>query len=297
MLDVKLEVTRKVIEALEKGGNEYRQMLINSAAKGMPNNGATGKDYRGANVLLLWIAQQHFAYSSNTWLTYKQAQEMGAQVRKGEKSTLCAYFDMKQKKQNDEATAEQGEDEKNSHYLLCKPFYLFNLDQIDNLPARLIEAQEAPRNNPRQADIETFLNNTGAVVLEEKNNRIYYRRDTDTVHIPNIDKFTTSDNYYLSLAHEIAHWTGAPHRLDRTKGKRFADAAYSFEELIAEHTACLVAGHFGMLDANLESHASYLQSWIDALKADKNAIFAASKMAFEAYDYMCALQQEEKKAA
>ena len=296
MLDVKLEVTRKVIEALEKGGNQFSQMLINSAAEGMPKNGVTGNEYRGANVLLLWIAQQQFSYSSNTWLTYKQAQSIGAQVRKGEKSTLCAYFDMKQKKQNDDA-AEQGEETEKSHYLLCKPFYLFNIDQMDNVPQHLITTQEASRNNARIADIEAFLNNTGAVVLEEKTSRIFYRRDTDTVHIPNIEKFTTSDNYYLSLAHEIAHWTGAPHRLDRTKGKRFADAAYSFEELIAEITACLVAGRFGLLDANLESHASYLQSWIDALKADKNAIFAASKMAFEAYDFMCAFQQEERKAA
>lgn len=297
-MDVKLEVTKKVIEALEKGGNVFSQMLINSAADGMPVNGVSGKEYRGTNVLMLWLAKDFFGYKSNTWLTYKQAQELGAQVRKGEKSTLCSYFDMKEKKQMSEA-AEQGE-EKGGYYMLCKPFFLFNLDQIDNLPANLTQADTpANTNNQPMVEIETFLNNCGAVVQEELSNKIYYHKGTDSIHIPNMDKFTSSDNYYLSLAHEIAHWTGAEHRLNRDMGKRFADKAYSLEELVAEFSACLIAGRFGMLDANLENHASYLQSWIDALKADKNIIFTASKMAFEAYDYMVALQdkQQEKEAA
>lgn len=295
-MDVKLDVTRRIIEVLERGVEEFRSILINQAASGMPKNGLTGNEYRGSNVLMLWFAAESRGYTSNTWLTYKQATEMGAQVRKGEKSTLCSYFDMKQKKANDEA-AEQGEDEKNNTYMLCKPFYLFNIDQIDNVPEHLRTQTAVNPNNQPMAEIEAFLKNTGAVIVEEHSNKIFYHRVTDTVHIPNINKFTTSDNYYLSLAHEVAHWTGAETRLDRTKGKRFADATYCFEELIAELTAAMVAGRFGLLEANLENHASYLQSWIDGLKADKNAIFAASKMAFEAYDFMCELQQGEKIAA
>lgn len=295
-MDVRLEVTKKMIEALEKGVGKFRQILINSASQGMPSNGLTGKEYRGSNVLLLWFAQEQMGYRSNQWMTYKQALELGGQVRKGEKSTLCSYFDMKERKKA-EADAEEGEE--SGFYLLCKPFFLFNVEQIDGLPEHLQVKQGANTNNKSLPDIEAFLNNTGARVVEEKSAKIYYHRGNDTIHIPNIDQFTSSEDYYLTLAHEVTHWTGAEHRLNRVKGKRFGDEAYAFEELIAEMGSAMVAGRFGLLDANLENHADYLQNWLDALHADKNAIFSASKMAFEAYEYMVALQdkQQEKEAA
>lgn len=295
-MDVRFEVTQKIINQLEKGVDSFRNILINSAAEGMPKNGLTGNDYKGSNVLMLWFAKEELGYKSNTWLTYKQAIELGAQVRKGEKSTLCSYFDMKEKKQAD-SDMEQGEGK--DFYMLCKPFFLFNLDQIDNLPEHLLHKEEAKNNNKRLPEIADFLANTGADVIEEQSAKIYYDRTGDKVHIPNINKFISSENYYLALAHEITHWTGAPQRLNRTKGKRFADDAYCWEELVAELGAAMVGGHFGLLDATLEHHASYLQSWLNGLKADKNAIFAASKLAFEAYEYMVGLQykQQEKEAA
>lgn len=290
-MDVKYEVTAKIIEALEKGENEFRDILVNGAAGGVPVNAKTGKRYNGSNVLLLWISAQMLGYKSPLWLTYKQAQEMGGQVKKGEKATLCSYFDKRAKKSKAELL--QDDEDKQEFYFLCKPFYVFNVDQIENLPDSVMAQvpELSTKQNAHIEEIDLYFKNTGVQIESTKKNVCFYDRKKDVINVPEIEYFTKPENYYLALAHETAHWTGAEHRLNRVKGKKFGDDVYAFEELIAEVTGSIVMGRFGLLGTSLENHASYLQNWLDVLHADKNAIFAASRMAFEAYDYLESLQE------
>jgi antirestriction protein ArdC len=109
-MDIRQAITDKIIAMLEKGGNEARARWTNAAQRGFPRNGKTGDAYRGVNVLLLWDAAMERGFASNVWMTYKQAEGMGAQVRKGEKAVMCAYFEMMKKKgaESDQVEGEEG---------------------------------------------------------------------------------------------------------------------------------------------------------------------------------------------
>ena len=137
-MDIKQIITDKIIALLEKGGNVSTAPWTKAAGQGMPTNGTTGSAYKGVNVLILWAEAADKGYRSNVWMTYKQAEAIGAQVRKGEKAVMCVYFDRVSKK----GTDANGE-ETDKGYLMAKAFYLFNLAQIDNLPAALVAVPQA----------------------------------------------------------------------------------------------------------------------------------------------------------
>lgn len=282
-MDIRQEITNKIIAMLEQGGNVAQKRWISAANSGFPSNGKTGASYRGVNVLLLWWAALESDYTTNIWMTYKQAADMGAQVRKGEKGTMCAYFEMLKKKSDKKA----GADESEEFFPMCKPFWLFNIAQIDGLPETLTAPaipDDMPVFNPIEA-AEKVLTNSGANIRHGYDSA-FYAPSQDQVCLPNREMFTSTENYYATAIHELTHWTGHKSRLDRKFGKRFGDDAYAFEELVAELGAAFVAGSLGFVDMTIEQHASYLESWLRVLKNDKTAIFTAAKHAGLAYDFI-----------
>jgi antirestriction protein ArdC len=282
-MDIRQIITDRIIAMLEKGGNVARERWQKAAQGGFPSNGTTGDSYRGVNVLILWDAAMEANYSSNVWMTYKQAASLGAQVRKGEKATMCAYFEMVKRKGNE--AADHDEEGKGGFFPMCKPFWLFNVAQIDGLPETLTNtAETANEFNPIE-EAEKLLEASGAVI-----NYGYagacYSRNKDQISLPDRERFTSPENFYATALHELTHWTGHESRLDRQFGKRFGDEAYAFEELVAELGAAFVVGHVGFVDAMIEDHAAYVESWLKVLKNDKTAIFTASKQASLAYDFI-----------
>jgi antirestriction protein ArdC len=282
-MDIRQIITDRIIAMLEKGGNVARERWQKAAQGGFPSNGMTGDSYRGVNVLILWDAAMEANYSSNVWMTYKQASSLGAQVRKGEKATMCAYFEMVKRKGNEAAA--QDDEGKGGYFPMCKPFWLFNVAQIDGLPETLTNtAETANEFNPIE-EAEKLLEASGAVI-----NYGYagacYSRNKDQISLPDRERFTSPENFYATALHELTHWTGHESRLDRQFGKRFGDEAYAFEELVAELGAAFVVGHVGFVDAMIEDHAAYVESWLKVLKNDKTAIFTASKQASLAYDFI-----------
>jgi len=284
-MDIRQAITDKIIAMLEKGGNEARTRWTKAAQGGFPRNGKTGDAYRGVNVLILWDAAIEAGFTSNVWMTYKQAESIGAQVRKGEKAVMCAYFEMVKRKGNE---ADQGEGEeggKAGFFPMCKPFWLFNVAQIDGLPESFTApAEVAPEFTPIEA-AEKMLAASGAVI-NQRLDGAFYAPSKDQICLPTRERFTSPENYYATALHELTHWTGHESRLNRQFGKRFGDDAYAFEELVAELGAAFVVGHVGFVDATIENHAAYLESWLKVLKNDKTAIFTASKQASLAYDFI-----------
>lgn len=284
-MDIRQAITDKIIAMLEKGGNEARTRWTKAAQGGFPRNGKTGDAYRGVNVLILWDAAIEAGFTSNVWMTYKQAESIGAQVRKGEKAVMCAYFEMVKRKGNE---ADQGEGEeggKAGFFPMCKPFWLFNVAQIDGLPESFTApAEVAPEFTPIEA-AEKMLAASGAVINHGFDGA-FYAPSKDQICLPTRERFTSPENYYATALHELTHWTGHESRLNRQFGKRFGDDAYAFEELVAELGAAFVVGHVGFVDATIENHAAYLESWLKVLKNDKTAIFTASKQASLAYDFI-----------
>lgn len=283
-MDIKQAITDKIISILERGAKQGTARWTGSGKGGLPVNGKTGEAYRGVNVLLLWAEAADRAYGSNVWLTYKQAESLGGQVRKGEKAVMCAYFDRVAKKVSAEKNRDV-EDGAGNSYFMYKPFWVFNTSQIDGLPESAANSAPATIAFNPIADAERLLTSSGATIRHGFDSA-FYAPGKDEICLPNCERFTSAEIYYATAMHELTHWTGHADRKARTFGRRFGDDAYAFEELVAELGAAFLGGHVGIVDATLENHASYLDNWLSVLKRDKGAIFCAARHATEAFEYI-----------
>ncbi|MDH6170073.1 antirestriction protein ArdC [Variovorax boronicumulans] len=300
-MDVRQVVTDRIIAMLEKGGSVFRERWARAAARGVPRNGKTGAPYRGANVLLLWEAAIEAGYASNVWLTYRQAQSLGAQVRKGERGVLCAHFERKARERRgdaDDVLSQGGTDEEamaadagaRAGVLLCLPFWLFNAAQIDGLPLDVVDlGVVAPAENLR-VPVERAMRLLGGcnATIRHGFDRAAYLPALDEIRLPWPREFTSPEAQCATALHELVHWTGHPDRLNRRFGQRFGDAAYAFEELVAELGSAFVMGHCGLVDAMVEGHAAYIDAWLQVLRGDRTAIFTAARLAEEACAFIVA---------
>ncbi|MGD0776984.1 MAG: zincin-like metallopeptidase domain-containing protein [Candidatus Solibacter sp.] len=276
--DVYQRVTDAIVNAIESGIGQYRMPWTVRQDRGFsPVSVGSAKPYRGINTLVLWAQSQSKGYSSALWGTYQQWQSLGGQVRKSEHGSPVVYWGTYEK-QTDEG-------EKSQHGLFAKGYTVFNIEQVDGckLPKRFEPKLSV---NERIAHADSFFGNTG-VQIRDGGNRAFYRPDTpEAVYVPAFDQFPDRIDYYSVLAHESTHWTSHASRCGRELGKRFGDAAYAVEELIAE-----LGSAYTMAGLQLEltprgDHAQYIQSWLRVLKADKRAIFTAASKAQQAADFL-----------
>ena len=301
-MDVRQVVTDRIVAMLEKGGHVFRERWTRAASRGVPRNGKTGEPYRGANVLLLWDEAVEQGYASNVWLTYRQAVSLGAQVRKGERAVMCAYFGRKGGRGGDgrcAATMEEGGDPSAGEkrvgetprggLLLCKPFWVFNAAQIDGLPSGVVDLCVDPvRSTGGPVEVALRLLGGCDATIRHGFERAMYLPHLDEIRLPWPRRFTSAEAYCATALHELLHWSGHASRMNRQFGRRFGDAAYAFEELVAELGCAFLLGHCGLVGATIEGHAAYLDSWLQALRNDRSAIFTAARHAGEAFEYIVA---------
>lgn len=285
--DIYSKVTDKIIADLEKGDLTWMKPWETSPT-GRPMR-SNGMPYHGINVLILWMEAAEKGYSTPIWMTYKQAQELGGQVRKGEKGSQVVYGNTYTKTETD---ANGEETERNIPFL--KTYAVFNVEQIDNLPAHFYARPEYTRNDKtRIEEAEQFFAETGASI-HHGGNRAYYSPPLDAVQMPPFEAFRDSESYYGTLAHEVTHWTKHPARLNREfeGGKRFGEEGYAMEELVAELGAAFVCADLGIMPEPREETAAYIQSWLTVLNNDKRAIFTAASHAQKAADFMHQYQEK-----
>lgn len=246
----------------------------------------TGEPYSGINVLLLWSEAVAHGYAAPHWMTFKQALDFGAHVRKGEKGSLVVYASRIEKTE----TGENGEDTERSIPFL-KSYTVFNVEQIDGLPERyLAPAAPPPAPMDRIAHAEAFFAATGSD-LRHGGHQAYYAPALDYVQMPPFAAFRDAESYYSTLAHEHVHWTRHPTRLARDFGrKRFGDEAYAREELVAELGSAFLAADLRLTPEPREDHAAYIASWLKVLKGDKRFIVSAAAFAQRAADFLHGLQ-------
>ncbi|MCA3186042.1 MAG: DUF1738 domain-containing protein [Methylobacterium sp.] len=292
--DVYTQVTDTIISAIEAGAGQWDMPWHrHGVTHTRPMNALTGKRYRGVNVLALWAAAEARGFTTGLWGTYRQWQEKGAQVRKGEKSSLVVFF---KELAVDETNPETGETERGRR-LIAKASYVFNANQVDGFVA----SEPAAPANPAEvlSQVEAYVTATGARVAFGGEGA-FYRPLTDTIHMPDRSRFVGSatssatECLYSTLLHELTHWTGIKTRCDREFGKRFGDDAYAMEELVAELGAAFLCADLGIANTPRPDHAAYISHWLTVLKADKKAIFTAASKASQAVDYLDALQPAEK---
>lgn len=297
--DIYEKVTGKIIADLEKGELTWIKPWsgCNMDGKIIRPLRHNGVPYSGINILMLWAAAVEAGFSSPFWMTYRQAQELGAQVRKGEKSSLVVYA-------NTITRTEEGKDgtEEERTIPFMKGYAVFNASQIDGLPDHYAATPETII-DPQQriAHADAFFAATGADI-RHGGNSAHYSGGADHVQMPMFEAFRSPEAYYATLAHELTHWTKHPKRLDREFGrKRWGDEGYAREELVAELGAAFLCADLSLTPEPGADHAAYIQNWLKVLKEDKRAIFSAASYAQRAADYLHGFQanpqQQEEVAA
>jgi antirestriction protein ArdC len=262
------DVTDRILEALEAGTKPWVKPWNPDAAAGphSPFNPTTGKHYRGINVLLLGMDPRAFTTGDPRWMTYQQAREAGWQVRKGEKASTIFFY---KPLEVDDEKAEDG----TRTIPMLKSYSVFHASQVDGIPPyKAPTIEEAAWRRPEAADF--ILKNSGAAV-RIGGERAFYSPSTDHIQLPPEHAFHGPQQWAATAMHELGHWTGHKTRLNRDLSGRFGSGAYAQEELRAE-LASVFIGTAMDLPTDIPQHASYMQSWIKALRNDKREIFRAA---------------------
>lgn len=288
--DIYQRITDRIIAELEQGVRPWLKPWNAEHAAGRITRPlrSNGIPYQGINVIMLWSEAVARGFAAPIWMTFKQAKELGGHVRKGEKGSLVVYANTITKTETDEATGEESE----TAIPFMKGYTVFNVEQIDELPAHF-HTPAAPRLDSVQRidHAERFFAATGADI-SHGGNMACYSVVTDSVRMPPFETFKDAESYYATLAHELTHWTRHPNRLDRDFGrKRWGDEGYAMEELVAELGAAFLSADLDLTPEPREDHAAYIGSWLNALKDDKRAVFTAAAHAQRASDFLHGCQE------
>lgn len=278
------QVTQSIIRDLEKGVASWVRPWTVKGGGIMPRNYTSKRYYSGVNVLILWNSQITNGYPESTWLTYKQAREIGAQVRGGEKSTRVIY--------TSKMIVGEGDDERSIGYM--KQFFVFNVAQIDGLPQASTDGQVQETSVQKDAKVDAFIRATKADI-RHGGDHAFYRIKDDFIMLPEVSAFESYEHYLATALHELVHFSGHPSRLDRQLGNRFGTKEYAAEELVAEFGAAFLCAHLGV-EGRLR-HSEYIREWVSLLKDDPKAIVTAASQASKAADYLRTFSENVEQAA
>lgn len=288
-MNVYEQVTGRIIEQLEQGNIPWRKEWKVTGHSQIPSNYTTQKPYRGINILLLLSA----CFDDARYLTYKQAQGIGAQVRKGERGTPIVFWSTFERENEESA------DPKRIPFL--RTYTVFHVSQCDGIPVEL--PFDAPVFEPipaAQSLVDSYLSREH-LDLKHGGDLAFYSPALDYVQMPSRESFTSPDSYYSTLFHELGHSTGHKSRLARESdhkfGYEFGSELYSKEELCAELTAAYLCAETGISNALVEAnHTAYIQSWLRALKNDKKLLITAAQRAQRAADRIADRSQVERES-
>ena len=298
--DIYSRITDRIVEDLARGVKPWMKPwrdrnMKERITRPLRHN---GQPYSGMNVLLLWSEGMARGFSSPMWMTFKQALELGAAVRRGETGSTVVFASRFTKTEADGSGVEVDRE-----IPFLKTYTVFNVEQIDGLPDHY-HHRPAPVGNPVQRieKADRFFRNTGAVI-RHGGTQAYYSPVTDHIQMPPFESFRDAESYVATVSHESCHWTAHPDRVGRDLSRYAKDKTErAREELIAELGSCFLCADLGIAP-ELEprpDHASYLASWLKVLSEDRRAIFQAAAHAQRAVTFLHDLQPgaaEEKVAA
>lgn len=293
-MDVYEIITNRIVESLENGTVPW-QCPWQRGKYGQPRNFVSTKPYRGINVFLLGYTAHMKGYQSPFWVSYKQAQQLGGNVRQGEKSAspVVFYSEIEKKELNEDGTKDT--------FAMLRYTPMFNTDQCEGLNVpdlsggikltehEIIESAEAIINNmPNRPELNI-----------RRSNRAFYSPDADAVTAPELAQYEIAEQYYSTLFHELGHSTGHKSRLDRDLKNHFGSHEYSKEELVAEFTSSYLCGIAGIEQRTLLNSASYIDAWLTILKDKKQKkwITWAAGQAQKAADYIQGINVQSQQLA
>lgn len=289
------EIVQSILGYIEQHPTNW---LSGWVSLGVPQNGLTNSNYRGLNALYLWLIGKQQGYTDNRWVTFNQAKELGASVKKGEKSSPILFYtlyDKNTKKEYTRKTTAEMTDEERKKYEdenvrpVVRYSQVFNAQQCANFPERAATSLMSDEERQKHSNevIERIIANSEAPVLYDGGDRAFYRITTDDIHLPAIEQFNTMQDYYATALHEIAHSTGHPSRLNRKMGGDDREN-YAIEELRAEMAAVFMQMENGIQleGKHYENHSAYLASWLEVVKNDTKVFTSAVSDAMKISDYV-----------
>lgn len=289
------EVTAKIVAQLEEGRFPWVQpwassgtdMAQGALAPSLPRNALTARLYSGVNILILWGAAIEKGYPSQSWLTFKQAQDAGGCVSKGEKGTTVVYADRFTPEAEKEKAKATGEDAKSVAFL--KRFTVFNVSQCEGLRPGLA-AEPAPLPEREVVPVAEAVIAASGVEFHIGGDKAFYMPSLDVVQVPPQPAFYEQINYYRTCLHELTHATGHPSRLNRNLKNGFGSKDYAREELTAEMGSAFLCAALGIVPT--VRHADYIGSWLEVLREDHRAIFRAAGAASKAAEWLLSRHRE-----
>ena len=282
------EITDKIIAELEAGRVPWVQpwgTVAANASLAMPKNATTHRQYSGINVLILWGAVIEHSFSTQNWLTFRQALSLGANVRKGEHGTTVVYAD-RFVPDEERRRADRDGDEPSAIPFL-KRFTVFNTDQCENLPPELTTAPAPVPEGLILPHAEALIRATG-IEFRIGGERAFYSPVHDFIQVPRPEVYFEPINWHRTALHELAHASGHTSRLNRDLSGSFASKKYAYEEIVAEITSAFMCASLGIVPT--VRHADYIGSWLEVLRDDDRAIVRAASAASKAADYLLAFR-------
>ena len=278
-------ITQKMIERISATGTlPWRKPWVSQDAR--PQNLVSRKPYRGVNAFLLHM----MGYAQPYFLTMKQANQLGAKIRKGEKSIPVVFWKFVEPDENKDDPEQRG-------YAMLRYYHVFNVAQCEGLPEGKVPKLDKPNREvcPIAAAERLIEDMPNKPEIDYNHSYAAYSPLADAVHMPSPDMFLGDEGFYSTLFHELVHSTGHKSRLAR-KGvvdlNRFGSHEYSKEELVAEMGATFLCGHCGILPQVEDNSVAYLNGWLERLKADPSMLVSAGQQAQKAYDYIVAKTME-----
>ena len=277
------KLTTQLLERLENAMGNWQKPFASPAFK-MPYNAVSKKAYRGYNVVVLAFS----GYHDPRWIGFKQCQELGGTVRKGEKST--AIIRWIPKSQDDAESQEEPKDNKGGFLTYNTVFNVAqtNLVEIGKLPP--IEVPPVVVKNTE--DVQALVSALKVEMKESLQGRAYYSAVGDYIHLPKPELFVGEGEYFSTFAHELGHWTGHESRLNREFGKSFGTKAYAYEELVAEIFAMLFSQEVGAVYKRdeethvVDNNVLYIKHWLKTLKDDPKHVISATTKAYDAFEWV-----------
>ena len=280
-------VTDRIIAELQKGIIPWERPW--TGVREGAYSRATGRPYSLLNQMLLGRPGE--------WLTYRQAQEAGGQVRKGEKGSMVVFWKMDAKAEKDADTG----DLKILQFPILKYYYVFHIDQCDGIEPKYNDPVFTPLDPIAEAEnvLANYSTRCGVPIIHEKGNRAFYRPSEDAIHLPLLEQFDKQAEYYSVAFHESVHSTGHEKRLNRLdKDSRYGNEIYSKEELIAEIGAACILHTLGIeTDSSFRNSAAYVQNWLHVLRDDPKMVVLAAGRAEKAVKLILNVQDDAGETA
>lgn len=284
--DLYQDITDKIIAQLEAGRAPWVQPWSSAGAPmQMPHNAQSGRCYSGINILILWDAVVSRGFASNAFLTYRQALQIGGNVRRGERGTTVVYAH--RFTPDKERVRAEAEGRTPGTIPFLRRFTVFNIDQCEDLPDVYTADIPKPDTSLILPQAEALIEATGAD-FRIGGNEAFYSVSHDYVQVPPPDAYFEPVNWHRTACHELSHWAGAAHRLKRDQSGAFGSKVYGIEELSAEISAAYVCAALGIEPT--VRHADYLGSWLAIMREDNRAIVRAASAASKCADYLLAFR-------